>query len=140
MGHGNSQSVVPYSAGVQKGELVFTVPMAPGETIRISHKEWSSSTREFEEIVQDYFESYSEKGVAEKSDASMSSENESKHSSDLSFGASLSGTYAGVTLTTTFGLKTTNEERESVKQSMQPLRAGRRSRLSIGELLADLKH
>ena len=111
-----------YSAGVQKGELVFTVPMAPGETIRISHKEWSTSTREFEEIVQDSFENYSEKGVAEKSDASMSSENESKHSSDLSFGASLSGSYAGVTLTTTFGLKTTKEERESVKQSMQKSR------------------
>ena len=41
-----------YPAGVQKGELVFTVPMAPGETVSISHKEWSTSSREFEEIVQ----------------------------------------------------------------------------------------
>lgn len=107
-----------YPAGVQKGELVFTVPMAPGETISISHKEWATSSREFEEIVQDYFESYSEKGVAEKSDASISSENEAKHSNALNFGASLSGTYTGVTLTTTLGLSNTNEERQSVKQSM----------------------
>ena len=58
--------------------------------------------------MQDYFESYSEKGVAEKSDASISSENEAKHSNALDFGASLSGTYTGVTLTTTLGLSNTN--------------------------------
>jgi hypothetical protein len=108
-----------YPAGVQKGELVFTVPMAPGETVTISHKEWSTSSREYEEIVQDFFESYSERGVAEKTDASMSTESESKHSSALNFGATLSGEYAGVTLTTTLGLSNTSEERESAKQSMQ---------------------
>ena len=108
-----------YPAGVQKGELVFTVPMAPGETVTISHKEGSTSSREYEEIVQDFFESYSERGVAEKTDASMSTESESKHSSALNFGATLSGEYAGVTLTTTLGLSNTSEERESAKQSMQ---------------------
>ena len=72
-----------YPAGVEKGELVFTVPMAPGETVTISHKEWSTSTREFEEIVQDFFESYSEQGVVEKTDVAMASDNEAKHSSAL---------------------------------------------------------
>ena len=108
-----------YPAGVQKGELVFTVPMAPGETITISHKEWSTSSREFEEIVSDSFEGYSEQGVAERTDASMSTENEAKHSSAINFGASLSGSYGGVTLTTTLGISKTNDERQSVKQSMQ---------------------
>jgi hypothetical protein len=111
-----------YPAGVQKGELVFTVPMAPGETVAISHKEWSTSTREYEDIVQDFFESYSERGVAEKNDVSMSSESEAKHSSAINFGASLSGSYAGVTLTTTLGITNTNDERQSVKQSMQKTR------------------
>lgn len=111
-----------YPAGVQKGELVFTVPMAPGESVAISHKEWSTSSREFEDIVQDFFESYSERGVAEKSDAAMSIESEAKHSSAVNFGASLSGSYAGVTLTTTLGIVDTNDERKSVKQSAQKTR------------------
>jgi len=111
-----------YPAGVQKGELVFTVPMAPGEEVSISHKEWSTSTQEFEDIVQDFFESYSERGVAEKSDAAMSSESEAKHSSAINFGASLSGSYSGVTLTTTLGITNTNDERKSVKQSAQKTR------------------
>jgi hypothetical protein len=108
-----------YPAGVEKGELVFSVPMAPGETVTISHKEWSTSSREFEEIVQDSFESYSERGVAEKTDAAMSSESEAKRSSAIDFGASMSGSYGGVTLTTTVGNKETRQEQQSVKQSMQ---------------------
>jgi Type II secretion system (T2SS), protein G len=116
------ERVEMYPAGVQKGELVFTVPMAPGETVTVSHKEWSTSTREFEEIVEDFFESYSEKGVAEKSDSSMAAENEARHANALNFGVSLSGQYMGVTLTSTFGLSSTNEERESVKRSMETSR------------------
>lgn len=108
-----------YPIGTEKGELVFSVPMAPGETTTISHKEWTTTSREFEDIVQDFFESYSERGVADKTDASMASESESKHSSSFDFGASLSGSYMGVTLTTTLATKSTNEERDSVKQSIQ---------------------
>ena len=111
-----------YPAAVQRGELVFSVPMAPGETVTIAHKEWSTSSEQFEDLVSDYFESYSERGVAEKTDVSMSSENEAKHSSALNFGASLSGGFAGVTLTTTLGLSSTKDERESVKTTAQQSR------------------
>jgi hypothetical protein len=110
-----------YPIGVEKGEMVFTVPMAPGETITISHKEWSTSTEGFEQIVQDSFEGYSERGVAEKTDSSMSAESEARHSNTINFGATLSGSYGPVSLTTTFGLTASNEDRESVKQSMRRL-------------------
>jgi hypothetical protein len=109
-----------YPIGVEKGELVFTVPMAPGETVTVSHKEWSTSSQEYEQIVQDYFESYSERGVAEKTDSSMAAETEAKHSNATNFGATLTGSYgAAVSLTTTLGLTNSNEERESLKKSMQ---------------------
>jgi len=108
-----------YTAGVEKGELVFTVPMAPGETVTVSHKEWSTSSQSYEDIVQDSFESYSERGVAEKTDASMSTENEAKHADALNFGATLSGSYGPVSLTTTLGLNNSNEARQSVSNSMR---------------------
>jgi len=107
-----------YPAGIERGELVYTVPLAPGETQTLSHKEWSTSSQEYEQIVEDYFESYSERGVAEKTDASMSTRNEAKHSSALNFGASLSASYGPVAMTTTFGLANSNEQSESVTQSM----------------------
>lgn len=109
-----------YPVGEERGELMFTVPLAPSESVTISHKEWSTSSQEFSEIVQDYFESYSERGVAEKTDSSMSSENESRHVNSLNFGATASYNQIGIaSVTTTLGLTNSDEERKSVKQSMQ---------------------
>jgi hypothetical protein len=52
----------------------------------------------------------------------MSAESENRHSNAFNFGASLSGGFAGVTLTTSIGLSNTAEDREAAKQSMQRTR------------------
>jgi hypothetical protein len=108
-----------YPAGIQRGELMFTVPLAPKETITISHKEWSTSGEEYERIVQDYFESYSERGVAEKTDVSMSTESESKRASVFNFSANMAGGYGPVSMSVSTGLSTTKEDRQALKESTQ---------------------
>jgi hypothetical protein len=108
-----------FPIGVERGEMVFTVPMAPGESTTISHKEWSVSSRGYEDVVQDFFESYSEKGVVEKTDTLTASENEVHQSNTLNFGATLSGSYGPVSLTTTLGVGTASDDRSSVKTSAQ---------------------
>ena len=106
-----------YPAGVERGELVHSVPLTPGETVNISHKEWSVTSKEFEDIVQDYFEGYSEQGVAEKNDIAMSNESQSQHATALNVGASLSASYSAVTLSTSFGYNSTNNDTQSKKDS-----------------------
>lgn len=109
-------------AGVEKGELLFTVPLSPKETVAISHKEWATSRQEYEDIVQDYLESYSEKGVAEKSDAAMATEAESRHASAFDFRTSMSGGYGPVSMTSSLGLNSSSDQRNSIKQSTQKSR------------------
>jgi hypothetical protein len=116
------ERVEMYPVGLEQGELMFTIPLAPSESCTVSHKEWSTTSQEYEDIVQDSFESYSERGVAEKTDASMSTESEAKHSLALSFGASVSGGPGPVTVSTTFGLNSSSEEQDSVKKSTQQSR------------------
>jgi hypothetical protein len=106
-----------YPAGVERGELVHSVALAPGETVNISHKEWSVTEQEFEDIVQDYFEGYSEQGVAEKDDIGMSNESQSQHATALNVGASLSASYSSVTLSTSFGYNATSNDSQSKKDS-----------------------
>lgn len=96
-----------YPAGVERSELAFSVSIAPNETITISHNEWSVSSQTYEEIAQDYFESYSERGVTEKSDTSSPTDNESHKSNATNFGVKTSGTYFGVSMTATLGLAST---------------------------------
>lgn len=108
-----------YPAGTEQGELVFTVPLAPEETVRVSHKEWAVSGEEYENIVQDFFESYSERGVAEKTDVAMSAENDSRHANSFNFSSSASGGYGPVSVTVSVGLTQSSENRQALKESVQ---------------------
>jgi hypothetical protein len=117
VGNLHLERIEMYPAGVQRGELAHSVPLAPGETVNISHKEWSVSEKEFEEIVNDYFEGYSEEGVAEKTDIAMSNDSQSQHSTALNLGASLSASYASVTLSTSFGYNSASNDSQSRKDS-----------------------
>jgi hypothetical protein len=103
--------------GVERGELIHSVPLAPKETINIAHKEWSTTSQEFESIVQDSFEGYSEQGVAEKSELSQSTDSESKHSNALNLGATVTGSYGLVTVSATAGYQSTSDDSEVQKDS-----------------------
>jgi hypothetical protein len=50
VGNLHLERIEMYPAGVERGELLHSVPMAPGETVNISHKEWSVTEKEFEDI------------------------------------------------------------------------------------------
>ena len=117
VGNLHLERIEMYPAGVERGELIHSVPLAPGETVNISHKEWSVTEKEFEDIVQDYFEGYSEQGVAEKSDIAMSNESQSQHATALNVGASLSASYSSVTLSTSFAYNATSNDSQSKKDS-----------------------
>lgn len=101
-------------AGIEKGELLYSLPLAPKEVANISHKEWSTSSDEFEKIVQDTFEEYSETGVAEKKDLSQATDSQQKHSTAYSLSGSYS--YAG-TANVNFGYDRSSDDQESEKIS-----------------------
>ena len=69
---------------VERGELVYTLPLAPHEKVTLAHKEWTLREEEYTRFVQDYFENYSERGVAEKSDMAVSARSETEHAKTLS--------------------------------------------------------
>ncbi|MBZ4415375.1 hypothetical protein [Myxococcus sp. RHSTA-1-4] len=103
--------------GVERGELVSSIPLTPKETVNITHREWSITAEEYESIVKDYFEGYSEQGVAEKTDVAQSTENQSRHTSTLSFGAAASASYLGVTLSSSFGYNAGSNDETARKDS-----------------------
>ena len=99
-------------AGIERGELIATIPLAPGEITSVSQKEWSVTSDEFSEIVTDYLESYSEKGSTEKTELATATESQNKHSQQLGLDSSISGSYGFVTFSakTSFDMSSSNEE------------------------------
>src|SRR5207248_4173377 len=93
--------------GMERGELVHSVPLTPQEEVNISHREWSQQSNEFDQVIEDQLDGYSEKGVAEKADISRATSTESKHSTALNVGASLSANFSYVTLSSSFGYSAT---------------------------------
>ncbi len=71
-------------AGIERGELVGTIPLAPQEVTNVVQKEWAVTGEEFSSIVTDSLENYSEKGVTEKSELAEATNTQAKHSSQLS--------------------------------------------------------
>ncbi len=104
-------------AGVERGELVATIPLAPGETTSVTQKEWSVTSQDFSSIVTDFLENYSEKGVTEKSELAESTETQTKHSEQLGLSASLSGSYGFVTFATSANAGISDSIDETRKQS-----------------------
>jgi hypothetical protein len=106
-------------AGIERGELVATIPLAPQETTNVVQKEWTVTSQEYSSIVTDFLENYSEKGVTEKTELSEATESQSKHSQQLGLSASASGTYGFVTFATSATFGTNTEEQNSQKESRQ---------------------
>jgi hypothetical protein len=63
---------------IERGELLYTLPPAPGEKVTFSHKKWTLREEEYSRFIQDYFENYSEGGVVEKTDIGVASRSESE--------------------------------------------------------------
>ncbi|WP_327350321.1 type II secretion system protein GspG [Streptomyces sp. NBC_01304] len=82
--------------GVERGELVYSVPLAPAEQVNITFREWSNTSQEFERLETDTLDEFSEEGVTEKSELQQSTENQYQHTTELSASVNISGTYGGV--------------------------------------------
>jgi hypothetical protein len=95
-------------AGIERGELKYSVPLAPGEQVNISHKEWSNTSEEFERIVTDFIEAFSEEGVTEKSELTQSTTNQQQHSSGFDLGVTASGGWGPVSISTTANYNVSN--------------------------------
>ena len=78
------EQLVVTPLNIERGELLYSLPLSPGEKVTLSHKEWTLREEEYTRFVQDYLENYSERGVAEKSDMAVSARSETEHTKTLS--------------------------------------------------------
>src|SRR6202011_3395954 len=85
-------------AGIERGELIATIALAPQEETSVTQKEWSVTSREFTSIVTDSLENYSETGVTENTDLALSTNSQTDHSNQFDVNASVSGSYGFVTV------------------------------------------
>ncbi len=81
------ERLVMTPVAVERGELVYSLPLAPKEKVTLAHREWTTRQEEFQQYIQDYQENFSQQGVAQSDDISMATQVQSSHSNELSMGS-----------------------------------------------------
>jgi hypothetical protein len=104
-------------AGIERGELVYSVPLAPGEEVNITHKEWANTSDELERIVTDSLEGFSEQGVTEKAEISQATMSQTQHTSGFNTGVTASGGFGPVNITSNFGYNVSDASTRSEQSS-----------------------
>jgi hypothetical protein len=83
---------------VERGELVYSLPLAPAEKVTLAHKEWSVTQKEYTDFIEDSLENFSETGVSQAIDLAQSSSVQTQHTNTLSMSESPTAT-SGVGVT-----------------------------------------
>ncbi|ADD41760.1 hypothetical protein [Stackebrandtia nassauensis] len=78
-------------AGIERGELIATVPLAPLEETAVVQKEWSVQSKEFTSIVTDSLEEYSETGVTDNTELAQSTSSQTQHQNQFNVTGTVSG-------------------------------------------------
>jgi hypothetical protein len=107
---------------VERGELAYSLPLAPNEKVTLAHREWSVREEQFSEFIEDVLENYSEQGVAQTDDIALSTSTQTSHSNALSMSqpvASAAGVHVTSPLDTTSAatINDTASQEESKSQS-----------------------
>ncbi len=87
----NLERLEMYPAGIERGELIATIPLAPLEQTAVVQKEWSVTSQEFTSIVTDSLENYSETGVTENTELAQSTTSQTQHANQFNVNATVSG-------------------------------------------------
>jgi hypothetical protein len=99
--------------GYERGDLVYSLPMLPGETVRLSHREWSRTETEYSKLVSESLENATEEALSEKSELAQSSDAERQHSSGHNVSVDASATYSGFTISSSYGYSCQDSERQT---------------------------
>lgn len=115
----NLERIEMVPVGIQRGELVATVPLAPGEETAVTHKEWSVTSKEFTTIVTDSLEQTSETGVTDNTDLSQSTSSQTQHSTQFNITGTVQGGIPMINGSSTAGVTAQDANSQSATDSIK---------------------
>jgi hypothetical protein len=115
----NLERIEMTPAGIERGGLIATIPLAPKERTMVVQQEWSVITQEFTSIVTDTLDNYSETGVTDATQLAQSTNSQVAHSNQFNINTSVSGSYGMVTASVATAFGTQDQSSQSAAMSRQ---------------------
>lgn len=98
----------------ERGELVYSLPLVPGERVRFTHREWTRTETDYEDVAMTSLETAIEDTLSEKSELTESVNSENQRSSALDASVDAEGGFGPVSISTHVGYNV--EESETVSR------------------------
>ena len=115
----NLERIEMSPAGIERGGLIATVPLAPKERTMVVQQEWSVISQDFTSIVTDSLDNYSETGVTDNTQLSQATTSQVAHSNQFNVNASVSGSYGFVTASVASSFGSQDQNSQSASDSRQ---------------------
>jgi hypothetical protein len=115
----NLERIEMTPAGIERGGLIATIPLAPKERTVVVQQEWSVITQDFTSIVTDSLENFSETGVTEATQLSQATTSQVNHANQFNVNASASGSFGFVTTSVATNFGTQDQNSQSASNSRQ---------------------
>ena len=115
----NLERIEMTPAGIERGGLIATIPLAPKERTVVVQQEWSVISQDFTSIVTDSLDNYSETGVTDNTQLSQSTTSQVAHSNQFNVNASVSGSYGFVTASVASSFGAQDQNSQSATDSRQ---------------------
>jgi hypothetical protein len=115
----NLERIEMTPAGIERGGLIATIPLAPLERTTVVQQEWSVITQEFTSIVTDSLDNYSETGVTDNTQLAQSTTSQVAHANQFNINTSASGSCGFVTTSVAQGFAAQDQTSQSATDSRQ---------------------
>lgn len=99
--------------GYERGELVYSLPLLPGETTRLTHREWSRTEKEFSKIIATSLETSTQDMLSEKTEMAQSFQTQQRHDENFKASVSASAGYGPVSIKAEVSKNINDSESES---------------------------
>jgi hypothetical protein len=115
----NLERVEMTPAGVTRGELIATIPLAPMEQTAVIQQEWSWTSQDFTSVVKDSLDNFSATGVTDDTELAQSTTTQVQHNNQFNITTTASGNYPFVSASASSGFTAQDAHSQSATDSVK---------------------
>lgn len=101
-----------------RGDLVYSLPLVPGEVVRLTHREWTRTEEEYSKLVATSLETATQDALSEKSELTESTSTQQQHTAAFNTAVTASGGFGPMQISSSVGYSASDAASKSATQSL----------------------
>lgn len=109
-------------SGYVDGDLIYSLTLLPGESVRMTHREWTRTETDYSKLVSTSIETETEDSLSEKSELAESTQVQRQHAQAFNASLSATGGFGPVSITASASFGINDSESTNVSHTVRRTR------------------